>query len=84
MPKCMPIDTNQVNPTKIIDGWQVLKIDISKYKQLLPKMQLCKMAELKKRKRNPSVSLLLFCCIVAVFYTHMSLTPPIVVIHEYA
>ena len=28
MPKCMPIDTNQHNPTKIIDGCQVLK-DIS-------------------------------------------------------
>ena len=27
MPKCMPKDTNQVNPTKIIDGWQVLKGD---------------------------------------------------------
>ena len=23
MPKCMPIDTNQHNPTKIIDGCQV-------------------------------------------------------------
>ena len=28
MPKCMPIDTNQHNPTKIIDGCQVI-IEIS-------------------------------------------------------
>ena len=28
MPKCMPIDTNQHNPTKIIDGCQV-KMEIS-------------------------------------------------------
>ena len=52
MPKCIHIDTNQVNPTKIIDGWQVLKGDFRRYKQLLPKMQLCKMAELTKRKLN--------------------------------
>ena len=27
MPKCMPIDTNQQNPTKIIDGCQeIIKI----------------------------------------------------------
>ena len=25
MPKCIPIDTNQHNPTKIIDGCQGLK-----------------------------------------------------------
>ena len=24
MPKCIPIDTNQHNPTKIIDGCQVI------------------------------------------------------------
>ena len=24
MPKCMPIDTNQHNPTKIIDGCEVI------------------------------------------------------------
>ena len=53
MPKCIAIDTNQVNPTKIIDGWQALKGDFSRYKHLLPKMQLCKMAELRKRKWNP-------------------------------
>ena len=44
------IDTNQVTSTKIIDGWQVLKGDFSRYKQLLSKMQLCKMAQLRKRK----------------------------------
>ena len=48
MPKCIPIDTNQVNTTKIIDEWQVLKGDFSRYKQLLPNMHLCKMAELKE------------------------------------
>ena len=32
MPKCIPIDTNQLDPTKIIDGWQVLRVDISSYK----------------------------------------------------
>ena len=37
---------------KIIDGWQVLKGDFSRYKQLLPKMQACIMAELRKRKRK--------------------------------
>ena len=53
MSKCIPIDTNQVNATKIIDGWQVLKGDISSIKQPLPKMQLSKMAELRKSKWNP-------------------------------
>ena len=48
MSKCLPIDTSQVNPTKIMDGLQVLKGDFSRYKQLLPKMQLCKKAELRK------------------------------------
>ena len=38
--KYITIDKNQVNPTKIIDGWQVLKGDFSRYRQLLPKMQL--------------------------------------------
>ena len=52
MPKCIPIDTNQVNPTKRINGWQVLKVDISRYKQLILKMQVCKMAGLRKRKRK--------------------------------
>ena len=52
MPKCMPIDTNQHNPTKIIDGCQVLKEISTDKKQLLPKMQLCNMAELRKRKWN--------------------------------
>ena len=32
MPKCMPIDRNQHNPTKIIDGCQVLA-EISKDKK---------------------------------------------------
>ena len=53
IPKCIPIDTNQVNPTKTIDGCQLLKGDFSRYKQLLPKMQLCNLAELRKRKMNP-------------------------------
>ena len=56
MTKCIlgiPIDTNQHNPTKIIDGCQVLKGDFRRYRQLWPKMQLCKMAELRKRKWNP-------------------------------
>ena len=54
MPKCTPIDTNQVNPTKIIDEWQGIKADFSRFHQLLPKLQLCNMAELKKeRKWNP-------------------------------
>ena len=52
MPKCMPIDTSQHNPTKIIDGCKVIiKISTDK-KQLLPKMQPCNMAELRKRKCN--------------------------------
>ena len=52
MPKCIPMDTNQHNPTKINDGCQVLKGDFRRYKQLWPKMKLCKMAELRKRKWN--------------------------------
>ena len=52
MPKCMPIDTKQHNPTKIIDGCQVLKEISTDKKQLLPKMQLCNMAELRQRKWN--------------------------------
>ena len=52
MPKGIHIDSNQVNPSKIIDGWQVLKGDFSRFKQLLPSMQLCKMAKLRKGKKN--------------------------------
>ena len=65
MPKCIPIDTNLVNPTNIIDGWQVLKGDFSIYKKLLPEMQLCNVAELIKRKRkwNPR------CDLVAVEFS---------------
>ena len=33
MPKCMPIDTNQHNPTKLIDGCQVI-IEISTDKKI--------------------------------------------------
>ena len=55
MSKCIPIDTNQVNPTKIIDGWQVLKVDISRNQQLLPQMQLCKMAELIEEEEVESL-----------------------------
>ena len=53
MPKCIPIDKNNFNPTKIIDRQQVLKVVIGIYQQLLPKMQLCKTVELRKRKWNP-------------------------------
>ena len=52
MPICTPLDTNQVNTTKIIDGWQVIKGAFSRFNQLWPKMQLCNMAELRKRKRK--------------------------------
>ena len=57
MPKCLHIDINQVNPAKIIDGWQVLKVDISRYKQLLPKMQLCKMVERRRGSGIPGATL---------------------------
>ena len=50
MPKCAPVDTNQVNQTKITDGWQVIKGYFGRFDQLLPKMQLCNMAEFRKRK----------------------------------
>ena len=40
MPKCTPIYTNHINPRKIIDGWQAIKGDFSRFNQLLPKMQL--------------------------------------------
>ena len=51
MPKCMPIDINQHNPTKIIDGCQdIIKILADK-KQLWPKMQLCNMAEIEKKRK---------------------------------
>ena len=46
MPKCMPIDTNQHNPTKIIDGCQEIIKILADKKQLYPKMQLCNMAEI--------------------------------------
>ena len=57
MPKCTAIDKNQVNPTKIIDGCRVIKGDFSRFNQLLPKMQLCKMAELRKRSGIPGATL---------------------------
>ena len=34
MPKCMPIDTNQHNPTKIIDGCQEIVQMLADQKQL--------------------------------------------------
>ena len=37
----------------VIDGCQVLKGDIRRYSQLWPKVQLCKMAEMRKGKWNP-------------------------------
>ena len=52
----MYANTNQHNPTKIIDGYQVLKDISTDKKQLLPKMQLCNMAELRKRKWNSQCS----------------------------
>ena len=52
MPKYIPIDTIKLIPTKIIDGWQGIKVDFSRFNQLLPKMQLCNVAELRKRKWN--------------------------------
>ena len=58
MPKCLPIDTNQHNPTKINDGCQVV-IEISTDKKTAAaKMQLCNMAELRKRKWNSQ------CCAI--------------------
>ena len=42
---------------QIVDGCQVLKGDFRRYKQLWPKMQLCKMAEMRKRKWNPQCHL---------------------------
>ena len=55
MPKCMPIDTNQHIPTKIIDACQVI-IEISTDKKRgVAKMQLCNMAELRKRSGIPSI-----------------------------
>ena len=52
MPKCMPTDTNQHNPTKIIDGCQVLKEISADINSCGQKMKLCNMAELRKRKWN--------------------------------
>ena len=34
MPKCIPIDTNQLNPIKIIDGCQVIIEVLADKKQL--------------------------------------------------
>ena len=47
----MSIDTNQHNPTKIIDGCQVI-IDIlaDKKNSCSQKMQLCNMAEIEKEE----------------------------------
>ena len=42
IPKCIPIDTHQLNPTKIIDGCQVLRVGINRYKQLIPKCSYAK------------------------------------------
>ena len=51
MPKCMPIDTNQHNPTKIIDGCQVIiEILADKKTAVTQKMQLCNMAEIEKEE----------------------------------
>ena len=52
MSKCMPIDTNQHNPTKIIDGCKVLKEISTDKKTAVAKRELCNMAELRKRKWN--------------------------------
>ena len=52
MSKCMPIDTNQHNPTKIIDGCQVIIKILADKKQLLPKMRYTIWLKLRKRKRN--------------------------------
>ena len=52
MPKCMPIDTNQHNPTKIIDGIQVRNESSTDKKTAVTKMQLCNMAKLGKTKWN--------------------------------
>ena len=53
MPTSTPTDMNQVNPTTIIDGSQRIKVDFSRFNQLMQNMQLCNMAELRKRKWNP-------------------------------
>ena len=50
MPKCTPIDRNQVNAIKIIDEQQGRKVHFSRFNKLLPKIWLCDMAELRKRK----------------------------------
>ena len=46
----LKIQTNQSN--KKIVGWQGIKVDLTRFNQLLPKMQVCNMAELRKRKRK--------------------------------
>ena len=48
MHKCTPIDRNQVNLTKIIDGWQGIKVDFSRFNQLLQKVHLCTIVKLRK------------------------------------
>ena len=50
MPKCMTIDTNQHNPTKIIDGCQVITKILADKKTAVAKMQLCNMAEIEKEE----------------------------------
>ena len=50
MPKCMPIDTNQHNPAKIIDGCQEIIKILADKKTAVANMQLCNMAEIEKEE----------------------------------
>ena len=52
----MPIDTNQHNLTKIIDGCQEIIKILADIKQLQPNMQLCNMAETEKEEVEFPVS----------------------------
>ena len=50
MPKCMPIDTHQHNPTKLIDGCHGIIEILADKKTAVAKMQLCNMAEIEKEE----------------------------------
>ena len=53
MPKCMPIDTNQHTPTKIIDGCQeIIKILADKKNSCSPTCSYAIWLKLRKRKWN--------------------------------
>ena len=50
MPKCMPTDTNQHTPTKIIEGCQEIIKILADKKSAVAQHAACNMAEIEKEE----------------------------------